>query len=181
VARVPTLLLTGPIGSGKTVVAAELGALLEERSTPVALVDLDWLSWAHLGPAFTDYDELLVRNLGAVWPNFLAAGARAFILVRAVEKQATIDAVRAALPDAHVTVVRLAVSQAVIEGRLRRRDAGAMLAEHLAQAERFSRAIEEAKLEGAVVSNDGRAIRAVAEDVLAAWQDRGAGGSAKTR
>ena len=169
-ARYPTLLLTGTIGSGKTVVAAELGALLRERSTPVALVDLDWLNWVHLGPAFTRYDELLVRNLTALWPNFVAAGARSFVLVRAVERQATIDAIRAAVPDADLTVVRLVASPAEIEARLRRRDAGAMLAEHLAEAERFTRAMDAAKLEGAVVSNDGRPVRAVAEDVLAAWQ-----------
>jgi hypothetical protein len=169
-ARVPTLLLTGTIGSGKTVVAAELGALLEKRGTPVALIDLDWLNWVHLGPAFTRHDDLLVRNLTAIWPNFLAAGADSFVLVRAVEKQATIDAIRAALPDADLTVVRLVASPAAIEARLRRRDAGATLAEHLAEAGRFTRAMDEGSLEGAAVSNDGRAVRAVAEDVLFAWE-----------
>jgi adenylylsulfate kinase len=169
-ARVPTLLLTGTIGSGKTVVAAEVGALLAERGTPVALIDLDWLNWVHLGPAFTRYDDLLIRNLTAVWPNFLAAGARSFVLVRAVEKQATIDAIRAALPDADLAVVRLVASPSAIAERLRRRDAGATLAEHLAEAERFTRTMDEASLEGAVVSNDGRAVRAVAGDVLAAWE-----------
>jgi hypothetical protein len=169
-ARVPTLLLTGTIGSGKTVVAAEVGALLEERGTPVALIDLDWLNWVHLGRAFTRYDDLLVRNLTAVWPNFLAAGARSFVLVRAVETQTTIDAIRAALPDADLAVVRLVASRATIAERLRRRDAGAMLAEHLAEAERFSRTMDEASLEGAAVSNDGRTVRAVAADVVAAWE-----------
>ena len=168
-ARVPTLLLTGTIGSGKTVVAAEIGVLLEERGVPVAVIDLDWLGWAHLDPAFTGRDELLVRNLAAVWPNFLAVGARSFVLVRAVERQATIDAVRAAVPDADLFVVRLTAAPAVIEERLRRRDAGAMLAEHLAEAERFTRTMDEARLEGIAVANDGRPVRAVAEDVLAAW------------
>lgn len=150
--------------------AAEIGALLEERGTPVAVIDLDWLNWAHLGPAFTGYDELLVRNLTAVWPNFIWAGARSFVLVRAVERQATLDSIRAALPDAELTVVRLVASSTTIEERLRQRDAGAMLNEHLAEAERFTRTMDAARLEGVVVPNDGRPARAVAEDVLAAWR-----------
>jgi adenylylsulfate kinase len=169
-ARVPTLLLTGTIGSGKTVVAAEIGTLLEERGTPVAVLDLDWLAWAHLGPTFTGLDELLIQNLRAVWPNFVAAGARAFVLVRAVEAQAGIDAIRAALADAELTVVRLLASPAVIEERLRRRDAGAMLAEHLTEAKRFARAMDEANLEGNVVRADGRPVRVVADDVLSVWR-----------
>jgi hypothetical protein len=77
---------------------------------------------------------------------------------------------RAALPDAEIAVVRLVASPGAIEERLRRRDAGAMLAEHVAEAERFARTMDEANLEGTIVSNDGRAVRAVAEDVLAAWE-----------
>jgi dephospho-CoA kinase len=169
-ARVPTLLLTGTIGSGKTAVAAEIGVVLEERGVPVAVVDLDWLAWAHLGPGFTRRDELLVQNLAAVWPNFVAAGARAFVLVRAVETRAIVEAIRAALPPADVTVVRLAASPAVVAERLRRRDAGAALEEHLAETERFARRLDAAGLDGAVVSNDGRPLRAVAEDVLASWR-----------
>jgi hypothetical protein len=61
-------------------------------------------------------------------------------------------------------------SPSAIAERLRRRDTGATLAEHLAEAERFTRTMDEASLEGAVVSNDGRAVRAVAGDVLAAWE-----------
>lgn len=167
---VPALLLTGTIGSGKTVVAAELGLLLEERELPAALIDLDWLNWVHLGPAFDDFDGLLARNLAAVWPNFAAAGAQAFVLIRAVDRTETIAVMRAALPDADLTVVRLVASPATIGERLRRRDAGAVLAGHLRESEAFAAAMDAANLEAAVVENEDRPVRAVAEDVLRAWQ-----------
>ena len=104
-----------------------------------------------------------------MWPNFVGAGARVFVLVRAVEQRSTIDAVRAAAPHALLTVVRLVAPAVLVEERLRRRDVGAVLAEHLHESERMARAMEETRLEDAVVANDARPIRAAAEDVLAAW------------
>jgi adenylylsulfate kinase-like enzyme len=169
-AGVPTLLLTGTIGSGKTVVAAELGLLLEERAIPAALIDLDWLNWVHLGPSFEDSDGLLARNLAAIWPNFAAAGAEVFVLVRAVDRAETIRVIRAAFPEADLTVVRLVASPATIRERLRRRDAGAVLAGHLEESEAFAAAMDVAGLDGIVVQNEDREVRAVAEEVLQAWQ-----------
>jgi adenylylsulfate kinase len=168
-ADVPTVLISGTIGSGKTAVAAELGHLLEERGVPCALIDLDWLCWLHPSPDPNRLDELMAQNLAAILPNFLAAGARAFVLTRAVERQSTLKALREALPHASLTVVRLVASQSLIEQRLRRRDTGKELEEHLRQSQRFAAAMEEAKLEDATVMNDGRSIRAVAEGVLRAW------------
>jgi adenylylsulfate kinase len=169
---VPAVLLTGTIGSGKTVVAVEVGALLQERGVSAALVDLDWLGWAHLGSGFDGYDGLIARNLAAVWPNFVAAGAHAFVLVRAVREQASIERIRRAVPDAELTVVRLTAPQALIERRIRRRDAGVELVEHIAASADFARALDEAGLDAAVVVNDERPIREVAGDVLRAWSPK---------
>ena len=45
------VLLTGPLGSGKTSVALEVGELLGSAGVPHAVIDLDWLCWA--GPGLT--------------------------------------------------------------------------------------------------------------------------------
>jgi adenylylsulfate kinase-like enzyme len=168
-AGVPTLLITGTVAVGKTAVAVELGALLEERGVAVALIDLDWLNWVHVG-ANESRDDLMVQNLAAVWPNFVAAGARAFVLVRGVERKSTLAALRGAVPDALLTVVRLVAAPDVIERRLRRRDSGKELEEHLRQSAPFAKAIEEARLEDATVASDEASVREVAERVLAVWR-----------
>ena len=169
----PTLLLTGTIGSGKTVVTTEIGVLLEERGIAVALIDLDWLNWVHLGPRFDGSDGLLVRNLAAVWPNFVDVGAEAFVLTRAVARPSTVDAVRAALPKADLTIVRLVASRATIERRLRQRDFGSTLVEHLRESQEITNALDEAGLEDSVVSNEDRSIREVADEVLRHWTTLG--------
>ena len=50
------ILITGTLGAGKTAVAVEAGRLLSLRDVRVAVVDLDWLGWVHLGE-FAPYAE----------------------------------------------------------------------------------------------------------------------------
>ena len=47
---VPTLLLTGPVGVGKTTVGLEAGDVLVERGVAHAFADMDAFSQVHLRP-----------------------------------------------------------------------------------------------------------------------------------
>jgi len=160
------VLLTGTVGSGKTAVATEMGVLLEASGVPSVVVDLDWLGWVHLPEGSRTPDELIAQNLAAIWPNLWATGARHAILTRAVLATERLDALRRAIPDADLTVVRLTAPPEVIVDRLRRRDAGTALEEHLEEFRAMGAAMEEAGIEDLVVENDGRALREVAADVL---------------
>ena len=169
--RVPALLLTGTVGSGKTVVAAEMGLLLEERELPSAIVDLDWLGWVHLGASFDGVERLISENLAAIWPNLRSVGVRRLVLVRAIHRREAVDGLRRALPAAQFTVVRLVASGATVEDRLRRRDTGPVLEEHLSQTVRMAEAMDRAALEDFQVENDGRPVSEVAAEILrrAGW------------
>lgn len=100
--RVPALVLTGTVGSGKTAVATEIGALLERHAVPHAIIDLDWLGWVHVGPDFDEVDDLIMRSLAAIWPNLRAVGARRLVLSRALLSTAAIEALQAAVPASDV-------------------------------------------------------------------------------
>ena len=170
-ARVPAasparaILLTGTVGSGKTAVTIAIGDLLELRRQPYALVDLDWLGWVEPAPGSPlTQRSVLVENLRLIWPTFREAGAERLVLARYVEDRAQLDELRAALPGVELVVVRLVATQAVIERRLRARDSGAQLAEHLAHAAARS---EANALEDAVVENGDRPLAEVAAEVLA--------------
>jgi hypothetical protein len=165
-AEIPTLLLTGTVGSGKTVVAIEIGHILEQQGKPAAVVDLDWLGWLHLRASAVTADELIARNLAAIWPNLREAGMSYAVLARAILGRNGLDALRAAVPEADLVVVRLTASPSAIEGRLRRRDSGQELEEHLRESMEMSRAMDREGLEDTSVANDDRSPQEVAREVL---------------
>ncbi len=82
------LLLIGVAGVGKSAVADAIGGILTTAGLATAVVDTDAL--AQFGPRPDDgqtpgssfYDRLKCSNLGAVWANYRAAGAR-FVVVSA--------------------------------------------------------------------------------------------------
>jgi hypothetical protein len=139
------------MGSGKTAVTIAIGELLEQ---PYALVDLDWLGWVEPAPSSRlTQRSVLAENLRLIWPTLREAGVERLVLARYVEDRAQLDEFRAALPGVELCVVRLVATQAVIERRLRARDSGGQLAEHLAETAEFAARGEASALEDAVVEN----------------------------
>jgi gluconate kinase len=158
--------LIGTIGSGKTVVAIEIGHTLERQGKSAAVVDLDWLGWVHGRSSALTADQLVARNLAAIWPNLREAGMRYAVLARAILGRDGLDALRVAVPDADLTVVRLTASPRTIEGRLRQRDSGRELDEHLRESMEMSGVMDRERLEDMAVANDGGSPTEVAREVL---------------
>lgn len=157
------LLLTGPLGSGKTSVAVEAGWLLDEAGVPNAVVDLDWLCW--IGPGITGERlvAVLADNLAAVVARFRAEGVGAFVLARTVASAQEIERVRAALgPGTSLTSVRLEVPPEVTAQRLRERDDPADLAQQAGLTQAVAALTVDLE-----VANHGRTARATAAEVLA--------------
>jgi hypothetical protein len=75
--------LSGAVGSGKTPLLLQIGALLEERDEPYALIDLDWLACvrAATGSERT-VGALLGENLHAVWGVYCRVGVRRLVMAR---------------------------------------------------------------------------------------------------
>jgi len=163
------ILLTGPVGSGKTTVAVEIGEVLDEWDVPHAVCDLDWLAWVRPArDSGATVGGVLLENLALVWRTFRAAGVERLVLARA---EADVDALRGALPGVDLRAVHLAAPREELERRLRRRDTGAQLAEHLAAIA----SPETPAPREAVVETARRTPRQVAEAVLlaAAWSRPG--------
>ena len=124
------ILLTGGVGTGKTTVLQALGELLEKRGEPYALVDLDWLCWAR--PRTGTPHELLCVNLAAIAAVYAEQGIERLVLARHLASAAELEAVREALPGVPVTAVRLVADADTRATRIRARDVGRELEEHLA-------------------------------------------------
>jgi hypothetical protein len=168
VGPLPVLLITGTLGSGKTVLAADIGELLEDREPRTAIIDLDWLGWVSSSPSGPHaIDRLILSNLAAVWPNFEATGAGRLVLARTVLDGELIVGVGEAIGSVSLTIVRVTASPDTIAERLGARDTGAVLAQHLAEAAEFTKVLDEMGAEDFQVSNDGRPIREVSEEIVA--------------
>jgi hypothetical protein len=162
---VKALLLVGTVGSGKTTVLLEVGELLSKRGEPYALIDLDWLAWVE--PARGSelgVPEILAANLAAAAETFRRAGVTRLVLARHLTRAGELASIGAALGGARLTVVQLVVPTAVLEARIRSRDAGHELEEHLDAIG----AAEKPEFPHTAVANDGRPPGEVAAEILAA-------------
>ena len=85
-APVPVLLITGPVGVGKSTIAAEAAWLLRQADVPHALIDLDRIEQCWPVPADDPWNERVShRNLACMWANFRQAGADRLIFARVLE------------------------------------------------------------------------------------------------
>ena len=165
---VPVLLITGPVGVGKTAVLSEVADLLEAAGVPFAAVDLDDLSWCYPTPPGDDRfrSGLTLRNLAAVWRNFRDAGAERLVLARVLESRDELDRHRDAVPGAEITVVRLTAVHATLQERVERREIGLGRAWHSRRAVELARLMDERRVEDVLVRTDGRTVNEIARDVL---------------
>jgi GTPase SAR1 family protein len=160
---VKALLLVGTVGSGKTTVLLSLGHRLSESGEPYALVDLDWLAWVEPPPASElGVHEILVANLAAVVETFRRAGVTRLVLARHLTRADDVAAIEAALGGAALEVVLLEVPAAVLEARIRARDSGRELEEHLGEIG----AAQPPEFAHRTVANDGRPPADVADEIL---------------
>jgi hypothetical protein len=119
----PVLLVTGPVGVGKTAVLLAAGDLLTEAGVPHAAVVLEEIQRSWPAPPDDQWNERLGhRNLASLWSNFAAAGAERLLLERVLEQRSQLRHLREAIPGAEVTVVWLRAPLALIERRVRGRE-----------------------------------------------------------
>ncbi len=158
------MLITGVYGSGKSSVAEEMAAVLEEQNASYALLDLDFLAWFDTGDEEGPTEhQMMLTNLAAVVGNYLAAGVRLFILAKAVRDAAELEDLRTGLA-MPLKVVRLTVPLQEIEERLSH-DVTTGRRDDLREAEAWVAASFGVGIEDLTVPND-RPIREVAVEIL---------------
>ncbi|MFG3577671.1 GNAT family N-acetyltransferase [Micromonospora chersina] len=164
------VLLTGVAGVGKSTVADAVGRVLTEAGHVTAVVDTDLLG--QFGPPPTMgsagqrvYDELKCANLASVWANFRAAGARFVVVAAAIESVAQRERYTASLTGCDLTVVRLTADIDTVRNRLRQRDTGPKLEQHLRALAQPGPSPTETTVEDFTVAND-RTPAEIATEIL---------------
>jgi Transposase, Mutator family len=167
VTDVPVLLVTGPVGVGKTSVAFEVSELLEEAGVPHAVVDVDTLRWCYPAPPGDPFRvNLAMQNLAAIWPNFQAQGAKRLLLVDVIESRDQLTRIVAAVPGAEILIIRLRATLETLVTRVRQRETGLARDRLIQRAVELAASMERAAVEHIVVDTDGRTVLEVAQDVL---------------
>lgn len=164
---IPVMLITGPVGAGKTTVASIVSELLEGAKIAHAFVDIDSLRWSYPSPAHDRFRvELAMKNLAAIWPNFRAAGAIRLVLADVLESREDLVQYTRAVPGADIFVVRLQASLDTLQSRLKQRELGAYLDWHLQRASVLSVQMDRDKVEDILLDTDGKSVNTIASEIL---------------
>jgi adenylylsulfate kinase len=165
---VPTILVTGPVGVGKTTLIEAMGRLLRDADVPHATVDFDQLTACY--PRLPDDDgwgtNLGLTNLASLWRNYAARGADRLLLARVIEDRKELDGYRGAVPDAEITVVRLRASPATLQERVRGRGDGRGMEWHLNRAVELATLMDAQHVEDFVIETEDRTPGELALEVL---------------
>lgn len=171
---VPLLIVTGPVGVGKTSVGYAISESFDSASVAHAFVDVDGLTRFFPRPEDDPYaTSLATKNLAAVWSNFQAAGATCLIVADVIESCDDLDRIRSAVDGAAILLVRLFASDLTLERRLRGRESDSNLGWYLRRAKVLSEEMHEAGLEDLLVDTDGKSIDEITREILdrTGWPD----------
>jgi adenylylsulfate kinase len=166
--RREVMIVTGPIGVGKTTMLEQLAAHLTERRVAHSLIDMDWLRAVRPRPTNDPYHSALgYRNLADVARNALAVGATHFVIADVVETRSQRSRYQAAIPGAMVTIVRLTADIDVIRQRIAHRADGDPDPWEADRAAELVGIMSTNNVGDLVIDTTDRTPRQVASDILA--------------
>ena len=164
-AEVPVLVITGPMGSGKTTMLGEASDLLVARGIVHAAVDLDTLGMGHLPQA--SWTDLPYRNLAFVWQNYADVGATRLLIAEAVENAGELDRIRDVIPGAQIVVCRLLAALDTMRRRVLLREPGMLRDAFAARVAQLETLIDTAALEDfSLATDDDRTVTETALEML---------------
>jgi hypothetical protein len=159
-------------------------AQVQAAGVTAAYLDTDQIGFCRPEPQDDpDHYVLRSRNVAALWPNFLAAGARAMIVSGILETPDGVRLFTAAVPGATVTIVRLRATPETLRERIFRRGRGggplipgeqewhgateARLLTAWEDSVATTEALERDRIGDVCIDTDGRSAGEVAQAILA--------------
>ena len=165
---IPVAVVTGPVGVGKSTVLKEADVLLVSAGVAHATIELEDVArfWGPSPGEGSTRPDVAYRNLASLWANYSAAGADRLLLSSLMERRSDLDPVRAAIPNASITVVQLYAPLSVIEERVRSRERTPE--QELSAARWWVSRLEGSTFADHLVDTSDRPPREVAAEVLRA-------------
>jgi len=168
--NIELLIITGPVGVGKSIVSEAVYQLLADRNIATALIDVDCFRSA-FPPPFDDRfnSKLVIENLASMWPNYAELGISRLIIPNVIETSDEIEDYKSAIPNVSVTTIRLTASIPTLHKRLEKRESGSSLNWHKHRAIELKEQFESRLLEDFVIDTEEKPVYLVAEEALKQW------------
>lgn len=164
---IPVVIISGPVGVGKSSVGQEISDQLQERAIAHTFVDFDALAQTSPRPADDPYGTRLgSRNLMALWRNAAEAGSQNLIVAYVIETERDLEAITSAVPGANSIVVQLQASDAALAERVRKREIGSAHDWHANRAIELARSLALTGPADMVVQTDGRGVVDIAREIV---------------
>lgn len=168
------LIITGPVGAGKTSAAEAVFDLLSTNKTPCAVIDFDWLTAAYPAPTDDRFNfRLGIKNLTSIIPNYLTLGIKLFIIPTVVENKAEIESFKELIKGTDIFVIRLSAEPATLHKRLDKREIGNLLDWHKKRALELIEMFESKQLENLIIDTENKSIGSIAKEILLFWPEPG--------
>ena len=161
------VLISGPVGVGKTTVAQELSSLLVAKTIAHTFVDLDALT--HTYPRSIDDpfgQALALKNLHAVWGNAQAHNPRLLLIARVIETEAGARKIAETVSLDRYSLIQLRARDETLIDRVRKRETGAGRAWHEARAIELSRSLSETSFADHIFETDGLNPTEIAKEIV---------------
>ena len=163
---IPLLLISGPVGVGKTTVGEEVSNLLEQRGVTHTFLDMDCLAATYPRPSDDRFGtRLALLNLREVWTNCVAAGSRNLIISRVVETQHDVEEIQRMVPTSRPVICLLRASHRTLVKRVRARELGSGRSWHEARAIELAKSLERSAPADFVIETEGRPLPEIADEV----------------
>lgn len=161
------VLISGPVGVGKTTVAQELSTLLVDTAVAHTFADLDALTQTYPRPSEDPFGEgLALKNLQAVWSNAQLHNPRLLLIARVIETEASARKIAESVAIDQYTLIQLSARDEILLERVRKRETGAGRAWHEARAIELSRNLSETDIADHVIETDDFSPAEIAEEIL---------------
>ena len=165
--QVVVVILTGPVGSGKTTTMRALGDLLSAGHIPHAVLDVDQVRTFYPVPPDDRFGERIgLRNVQAIAANYREEGARVLVLATVIEtNESVVTKFAGAIPNAAITVVRLNVPMETILDRLERRESASTIAWYRHRAPELQEIMERENIGDIVIDVGQRTPHDIASEI----------------
>jgi broad-specificity NMP kinase len=166
------LIISGPVGVGKTTVANELSTLLENADVPHTFLDLDALTYTFPRTQEDPFgNALALRNLAEVWKNARAVGSKNLIIPRVCGSRSYANKLANVVGHENPTVCRLRASNQNLLDRVRAREIGSNLEWHERRSLELSSQMAEYAFEDFIIDTDDLSVTDVASEIfrLVSW------------
>lgn len=165
---IPIVIISGPVGVGKSVVGGEVAEVLERNKTPHTFIDFDQIRYTYPRPADDPWGNRLgLENLTAIWRNCSRSGSLNLIISYVVEDTSFIDMLMESIPEGNVSTIQLSAELETLKTRLSGREIGSKLNWHINRAGELATSLaDESTPSNYRINTDNRTVTDIAEEIV---------------